>query len=79
MEYNLRALEQLSQSEGWLILKGYLEGELAGVLASLSNIQGQTAESALKASVAYSILSNVKDLPETVSKRLIQALAPKIE
>lgn len=76
---NLRVLEELATHPGWQLLKTYLENDLRGVLGALNRFEALDGEKALKAAVAFSILSRVKDLPETLISQLNKSLAPQKE
>lgn len=75
MKANLEVLQSLQQHPGWLLVQEYLEGELRAVVAQLTNTKDQTGESALKATVAYAILTKIKDLPRELETALSSSLA----
>lgn len=75
MKQNLELLQSLQLHPGWHLMLEYFDGELKAVVAQLTNTRDQTGESALKAAVAYTLLSKIRDLPREFEETLLASLA----
>lgn len=69
----LEALARMVESPGWKLYEEYLLGEEQRLLADLSKVQ--TGEQALRAAVAYGMLSKIRSLPVTVVQQGLAQLA----
>ena len=68
-------LQQLQLHPGWHIVKRYLDSEMATVLRDMTKIGSQTGESALKATIAYTYVSKIRDWPAERERTLSMSLA----
>lgn len=68
-------LQSLQLHPGWHIIKRYLDDEAKRILADMTKIGSQTGESALKATIAYTYVSKIRDWPAERERTLSMSLA----